>query len=487
MIADPNSEKPNLTNLQPTVHDFTGQRATPARVESPAPPDRSTWRRFELYGCFLLMAVAIQLIAGPKVQLSQWGMRADSNAAVAEGIAWTKGRLDIPPVKRQELQWDYTYDESNRADPENRLHDSAIHPTNGRLYNVFPPLVSILTWVLAPVHALLGMPEGIWRPEFMALLIYWPLAVATFVVFYRRIGHPLWAAALGVAFIGGTAVLPNLQDSGQGFLGQLDHVLSQVGLLIVVGDLLGRQRIWPALIGLTISTYTRQITFLYGLVLLWFAWRRFGPRGVVLTGLGLAAIASPLLTLNFLKFGSPLDFGYRHIYVGREADYMGSRCVRYGTFSWKFILGVDDEPGNLYYMHLAPPSLGTVTLVSVDVQDLNQSGTSLWITTPLAFWVLIAARRWWREPTARALMMGTIPIMIGLSMYHSPGYVGHGYNRFALDFLPIWLVVVAPYAIGGRHRWRSWLTAAFAAWGLLYFHMVVPEARLNLAVTHGEV
>jgi hypothetical protein len=114
----------------------------------------------------------------------------------------------------------------------------------------------------------------------------------------------------------------------------------------------------------------------------------------------------------------------------------------------------------------------------------------------MAFWVLISAGRWWRERSARALMFGTVPVMIGLAMYHSPGFMEHGYNRFALDFLPVWLLVVAPYSIGGARNWRSWLTAGFAAWGLMYFHMIVPQARNNMAaawpaaveiVTHGEV
>lgn len=500
----PDSEKPKIVlgDLQPHVIDIgrgsvqTGPPKLPpgASIASTAP---RAWHRYEVLGCFLLMMVAIQVALGPKIQLSQWEMDADSNAAVAEGVAWMKGRLDIPPVRKHELLWMYpTVDEEDWKNPEKRLHDTAYNPVDHKYYNVFPPLFSMLTVAVSPFHDFVGMPETMWRPESMALLIFWPLCITAFVVFYRRLQHPVWAAVLAFAFIGGTAILPNLNEVRHGYLGQMDHVMSQVGLLILAADLLGRQRIWPALIGLMIATYSRQMTFLYGLPVLWVAWSRYGAKGFVLAGLGLAVVAGPLLALNYEKFGNPLDFGYKHIYAGREDSYMGARCLNYGTFSPKFILGVDGGHGNLYYMHLAPPQLGDVSLVTFNISESNQNGTSLWITTPMALWALIAIAWWWREKPARTLMLATIPIMIGLAMYHSPGYMEHGYNRFALDFLPIWLVVVAPYAIGGRNRWRTWLTVAFVAWGVLYFNLITPNAQVRVksasamaaeTMTYGQV
>lgn len=508
MTPDSDQPKKPLGDLQPHVIDIgkgdvrtsrpaatlTG-RAEPPVVELSEAP--RTWHRYEVLGCFLLMMIAIQVALGPKIQLSQWEMDADSNAGVAEGVAWMKGRLDIPPVKNQQLQWDYPEVPSNELTwPESRLHDTAYNPVDHKFYNVFPPLFSILTVAASPFHKLVGMPETRWRPDMMALLIYWPLCITAFVVFYRRLRHPGWAALMAFAFIGGTAILPNLNETRHGLLGQMDHVMSQIGLLIVAADLLGKQRIWPALIGLLISTYARQMTSLYGLAILWVAMQRYGAKGVVMAGLGLAAIAGPLMALNYEKFGNPLDFGYKHIYAGREEGYMGARCLTYGTFSPQFILGVDGGHGNLYYMHVAPPMLGDVTLVSFNISDANQNGTSLWITTPMAFWVLIAIGAWWREKKARVLMLATIPIMIGLAMYHSPGYMEHGYNRFALDFLPIWLLCIAPYSLGGKHRWRTWLTLGFAAWGILYFNLITPDALVRVKsatamavemVTHGQV
>ncbi len=441
----------------------------PAPPNGPSPAQGAAIEpRGRPLACFVLMMAAIFVALGPKIRLSQWGASADSNAGIAEGNAWLKGRLDLPPFFRHELHWDYPTVE-NPGDPEHRLHDTAFN--HDKIYNVFPPLVSILTVALAPFHSLLldGRTD-FWLKMPYVLLVFWPLPIAAFVVFRRRVGDSAWAAFLAFALIGGTAVLANLHGAQSGYLGQINHVVSQVGLLILAADALGRQRIWPGLLGLLIATYTRQITFLYGLVLLWIAWRRGGTRKLAFCALGLAVIAAPLLTLNYLKFGDPLEFGYRYIYVGRDDD-MAARSQR-GVFSTEFIAE------NAFFLHLAPPDidLKNSDITEVKISESNQNGTSLWITTPLALWVLIALRRWWRQPAARVLMLGTLPVMFGLLCYHSPGYMEHGYNRFALDFMPIWLLVVAPFT---RNGWRTWLTLWCAAWSLLYFQQIVGDAPLR--------
>jgi hypothetical protein len=410
-------------------------------------PSASKEHRWRTAACFVLLLAAIQLTLGPKLRLSQWEVDAESNAAVAEGEAWLSGRLDLPHKTGTDLL-------------HNRLHDTAYY--NDKVYNVFPPMMAFLTVALHPVHAWLGLPAGFWLPWPYELLVFWPLPIVGFVVFKKQVRHPAWAALLTLAWMGGTAVLPNLHEAQTGLLGQINHVISQVGLLILAADILGKQRIWPGLIGIAISTCTRQLTFLYGLPLLWVAWRRGRLAGCLA---GLFLIAVPLLTLNWLKFDSPLDFGYRHIYAGREDDYMGERCLTYGTFSPRFIAD------NAYYMHVAPPSVEW-SLTYLKIADSNQNGTSLWITTPLALFVFISVPVWWRDRARRVLMLGTLPVMFGLLCYHSPGYMEHGYNRFALDFLPIWLAVVAPATMGRR---RTWFTLGLVAWSLLYFQAIVPD------------
>jgi len=342
------------------------------------------------------------------------------------------------------------------------MHDTALY--KGKVFNVFPPLMGFLTVALAPLHKLLLDRTDFWLPLPYTALVFWPVPIAAFLVFRKQTGHSAWAALLTAGFMGGTALLPNLYFAGGGNLGQTNHVLSQVGLLIFAADMLGRRRIWPSLIGLAIAAWTRQLTILYALPLLWMAWKQ---KRLALCLVGLAVIVAPLVTLNTLKFGNPFEFGYRYLYADREPDMMDERCLTYGTLSPHFIAE------NAYYMHVAPPRVDIEpSLTSLKITESNQMGTSIWITSPLLFYVLIAAPYWLRDGPKRMLMLSTLPVMLVLLFYHSPGYLQHGYNRFALDFIPIWLAVVAGQT---RSGWRTWLTLGCTAWSMLYFQSIVPN------------
>ncbi len=395
--------------------------------------------RRRIAGCFVLLLVALQVTIGPKVRLSQWDLSSDTNAGVAEATAWLDGRLNIP--------------HDGRDAARDRMHDTAYF--DGKVFNVFPPLIGFLTVLTAPLHQLLTGDSGRWLNWTYALLIFWPLPIAAFVVFRRQTGDSVWGAVLAGGFIAGTAVLPNLYWARFGHLGQMYHVTSQVGLLILAADLLGRQRVWPGLIGLAIAVWSRQMTGLYALPLLWIAARQ---KRLPLCLSGLVLIAAPFLVLNQLKFGSPIESGYRYIYENRD-DAMAQRCQTFGVLSPHFI------PENLYYMHAAIPHDLDVGLTSMQLY-FNDWGTSIWMTTPLLAAVLIFARRWWADRDRRLLILATLPIMLGLLCYHSPGFRQAGYHRFALDFIPIWLVVTAPYICRGR--W-AWFTIACTAWSVLYF------------------
>lgn len=475
-------------------------------MSHPAPaadePREPRWRPI---ACFVLMLAAVQAVAGPKIRLSQWELSAEANAGVAEAGAWIDGRLDLPqPPGRDPLR--------------DRPHDTALF--DGRVYNVFPPLIGLLTVLLSPLHEWLSGDAARWLPWTYVPLLFWPLPIAAFVALRRQTGDSAWAALLTFAYLSGTGVLPCLNLARGGQLGAINHLLSQIGLLILAADLLGRRRIWPAMIGLAIAGWSRQMTLLYALPLLWIVWsgRRAASRrrALGLSLCGLIVIVAPLLTLNALKFGNPLNFGYRHIYAGRD-DPMAQRCAAQGTFSPRFV------PENLWYMHVQWPEID-VGLTGYTI-IAGGMGTSIWVTTPLLLFVLpcfaqagrriIArgnlspettgtarespsdtvsngavdplafpreARGNLAQPGARvepldrvartALLLSTVLVMTGLLCYHTPGFLQPGYHRFALDFIPIWLVLIARHTRGGR---RTWLTLACIAWSVLYFQAVTPD------------
>ncbi|MFO0974031.1 MAG: hypothetical protein U1A27_11425 [Phycisphaerae bacterium] len=405
---------------------------TPASVATP--PRESRGRAA---GCLLLLVAAVQLVLGPLLQLSQWDLSAERNAGVAEAVSWLSGRADLP----------------HADDPlHHRLHDTALF--RGRVFNIFPPLIGFFTIGLAPVHRLLLGRVDLWLGPVYVLAAYGPVVILAYLLLRRESNDSAWGALLALGYLGGTALLPMCFHARFGQAVHLNHVLSQTGLLLLTWDALGRRRVWPGLIGLALATWSRQMTLLYALPLLWLA-RRRGRLGAACAGA--AVIVAPLLALNWVKFGSPFDSGYRYVYAGRD-DFLSHRAAAHGLFSPHFVAQ------NAWFMHAALP----VPRLSGDGVrfETDELGASIWFTSPMLLYVFVAARRWWADPARRGLMLASLAVMAGHLLYHNTGYVQPGYSRFALDFIPVWLAVAAPATRGGI---RTPFTLAATAWSLLYF------------------
>ncbi|MCZ6683340.1 MAG: hypothetical protein O7B26_09150 [Planctomycetota bacterium] len=76
---------------------------------------------------------------------------------------------------------------------------------------------------------------------------------------------------------------------------------------------------------------------------------------------------------------------------------------------------------------------------------------------------------WWRDRRRCWLMLGTLPVILGILMYHAPGFLSTGCYRFGMDYVPVWLMVAAPFLVRGRWRW--WTVCA-VAWSLVYFQLL---------------
>ncbi|MBK8270801.1 MAG: hypothetical protein IPK83_21840 [Planctomycetes bacterium] len=68
-------------------------------------------------------------------------------------------------------------------------------------------------------------------------------------------------------------------------------------------------------------------------------------------------------------------------------------------------------------------------------------------------------------------MLATIPVIIGMWGYHTTESQQAGHYRYALDFIPIWFAVIAPY-VTSRNA-APW-TLGCLAWSALYFHTLIP-------------
>ncbi len=373
------------------------------------------------------------------IKLWRPGYRLDitRNTSIAEAAAWHDGRLDIAA----------------------RYPDTAV--LNGRIYNVFPPFFSFVSYGVLAIW-----PAGV--PHWLILVLLGLPAPWLVYTLLRRTGlDPAWAALLSLSFLLGTSFYPVARHAlGGAAVYWVNHVVATVALCAFLLEYRGRRRPWAMALALLPGAWTRQLTVLYLGVVGW-CWLR-QPGGVsakLRTALPLAAIvavtAGVPMVLNALKFGSPLDSGYALIYVGREDQW--AQDIKQGLFSPIFI------PRNAYYMHLGLPEWVETKGGGQKLRPTSL-GTGLWLTSPLYLLLLVKLPTIWRDRSAWPLLLATLAVMGMLLMYHATGRSQLGYHRFTLDFLPVWLVLIAPYAARPGTRW---FVAVAVAWSLLYFQWLI--------------
>lgn len=493
---------------------------------SPRPPLAADEPRWQTYGCLALLLVGLYLALGPKIALSTWQVTATGNAAMDEALQWRKGTLAL----------------------SHQFYESA--ESGGQYYNVVGLAFTVLAATLVSLSDLLtadpggagaGPAAGLSTAQYLALVAL-PLPLVAFWAFRAVTRSASWAAVMAAALIAGTSLAHVLAVCQTGSIYYINHVLAVIGLLIFGTEMLGKQRVLPALIGLILAAWSRQMTLLYALPLVWVAWRSSGIRDIVALGprpasgqtsltkdtkstspeagvvsttgaasvvagtaeqelgrgggqegtaerelgryggtrksaggngtslskrrrllfavIGIAIAVGVPMTLNALKFGNPLETGYQRLYAGRT-DPIGRRAQS-ALFSLRYV------PMHARAMNTAYPAwdIRAGTLFP-DVSDAN--GGSIWLTSPLLLAVFTTARRWWADPARRVLMLGTLPVIAGLWCYHTTGANGAGCYRYALDIIPLWLLVVAPYCRGPR---GLPLTLGCLAYSALYFNLL---------------
>lgn len=410
-------------------------------------------------GTVALIYVAVLVIVGPRVRLSQWELRPQDNQAAAEALAWLDGRLDLP----------------ERGADCGRVGD--------KFYSPFPPLLTLLCFAVFGLNKLLFGDPGAFYGLLYAGLVAVPIPALFYGVF-RSIGQPRgWAALLTVGAIAGTCLWRVAAMAQRGWIYADQHLLSQIGMAILLIDLFGRQRLWLGGIGVLVTAWSRQLTVFYAAALLWTAWRSSLAAPARRRSIGIAVVA-PLavtalapMTLSYFKYGNPLESGYRYIFEDRHTDSIALQARNadggIDVFATRFI------PYNAYQMYVCPPRFEWSDLSGLQVQGLG-GGTGIWWTTPLFVLLLIDARRWWSDPLRRVLVLCSVAVQCGLLMYHHNGYDDAGYSRYSLDFTLVWLAVLAPGTGGvivgaeGRPRLdgRGIFTVGCIAWSVFYFYMV---------------
>lgn len=407
-----------------------------------APPHRDHRAASWLWLAALVVALAV---AGWfKLGPADWHVPAE-NTALAEARAWLRGTLDISPLS----------------------YETAT--VNGAHYNVVGLLFTLLSLAGLAVGRIVGEADQF--PDwFYTLVVTLPLPIAAFRAFRATGIAAPWSAVMSAHLIVGTAVWPVLAACRNGDVYSICQILSVTGLLIMGGDLLGRRRIWPAGIGFAMACWARQVTCLYAIPLLLIAAignetakptspKRTG-RVTLALAFSIATMALPL-SLNYAKFGNPFETGYVALFQTRND--MSADRPDFRLFALQHL------PMHFKAAHLAlpTPDLRQGRLY-IDAADVN--GASIWVTSPILLGVFFTAHRWIRDRRRVLLMAGSLAVMLTVSCYCTTSVMSAGYYRYALDFIPIWLLIIAPHVLGSSGR--VWTLLALV-WSAVYFNLLV--------------
>ena len=288
---------------------------------------------------------------------------------------------------------------------------------NGKYYEQHAPLPAL---ILVPAVALFG-PVGT-QNIFQYLLV--ALAGYAAYLFLKRRGLDpettwwlLFAFLFSSVFFGISIIL------GYCFFIQL---LGVALAFFALYEFSGRDRPW--IIGLLIAAIcaTRSTA---GLVMMIFfgletvfrsiPWRERLKRLAIIAA-PIAVTVLALAWLNFAKFGSPFDSGYKDSLTWFQPE--ASLRAKFGLFSTTFI------GRNFRYYFYELPKLGKHWKWFASAR-----GISVFLLSPILLW-LFALRRW-----NRTIMAASVSSLVGLGTLlclYAPGYFQLG-PRYVCDFLPL--------------------------------------------------
>ncbi|MGD1934696.1 MAG: hypothetical protein ACFB0Z_09380 [Candidatus Phaeomarinobacter sp.] len=319
----------------------------------------------------------------------------------------------------------------------------------GKTYVIFPPAPAA---VALPFIALSG--QGADFAHFMPLSMALLLAIAF-------IWSRLFAAAgpdqtrtliLLIALVFSTPLyFVALRGDKVWFFAQL------VGFFFVSMALwatIERRNAWLAGAMIGLAFLSRQMTILYAPLLFVLMLNEDEPLFRITKqrifqafklGLPILAAVGVYCLYNFVRFGAPLDTGYGYIatdVLPGEENVITLRISELGLFAQEYFLF------NVVYMffqglHVEFGGTYTTKIIGVD-----SFGTSILAASPFLLLLAFVQRH-------RITFVGvaTAAAICGVTLfYHSNGFSQYNVQRYALDWLPIAMLLLAPTV---RTEWRA--------------------------------
>ncbi len=174
----------------------------------------------------------------------------------------------------------------------------------------------------------------------------------------------------------------------------------------------------------------------------WTQRRQAMIKGIFLFGIPLVFFTAIFFAYNWLRFGSPFEYGYRFI---QESSYLAEIRERRG------IMSPSNVPMNLWHMIFAFPSFTWKNGLKL---NFDLKGNSIFFLTP-PFLAIFWATPWKKigkritlNPYVSVLWLAAIVTMIPSLLIYSTGWMQFGY-RYSLDITVI-LLLLSVFGMKGR-------------------------------------
>jgi hypothetical protein len=302
---------------------------------------------------------------------------------------------------------------------------------DGRYLCPFPPFPAI---VLMPFAAVFGEATRV-VPVSLALTA---IGVVAFTQLLKVLAvESRFIPWIVAAFFLGSPYWGVVRGSAIG--SYFSHVVAVTGTLLALNEAFGRGR--GMLVGLFIglSFLSRQLSIYSTIFLSAALWQnsRFNSTqqrlgSLLAFGSAFGVAVAVYLTFNWLRFGSAFDTGYS---TWAETDaFMVDRLKQYGNFHPMYFFH------NFVYMFIQGFHLEFSPPMYLDKPHADPFGTSLTFASPFVFFAFKAK--------AKRTLLWSAWASVSLCLLHMLFYFGNGWVqengiRYALDFFPVLIVLVA--------------------------------------------
>lgn len=348
----------------------------------------------------------------------------DSNLAVFQAKAFLQGNLNI----------------------ENYFWDASVF--ENKFYVCFPPFPSVL---LTPMVGIFG--SGV-NTILISLLISCFSMFLLYRLLIKVMGNSDGKLWVFLAFFFGSGYWWVLLTSD--YINGFAHVVCTCLLLLLLLELQHKKR--PVVLGLlwALAFLTRQMTIFYIILIIYFLYADQPYKKVVFKNIAIVFMVAgvcviPYFILNYLRFHNLFDTGYQYLIYAAPIQ---ERIDQYGLFSTKYFLF------NFYHLIVKGHNVIFSGTMNLQITGMDQYGTSILAASPF---VVFAYKAQQQIKFKLAFWTTILLILSSILLYHNNGWMQVNTQRFALDFFPALVVLIAlSYTATPKWLFKSFIIYAIA-------------------------